>query len=246
MNDRSLSPPSALRLPAALLLAGQLLHIGVTLFHAGGDANDHHAIFATYALSGTWTLVHFGQFLAMAVLLAGLFGLCRALDGEAGPAGWAARLGAAAAVAALALYGVLQAVDGVALKQAVDAWAGASGADRAARFASAEAVRWLEWGMRSYHDVALGLALALLATALARTAGVPRPIAWLAGLSGVAYLAQGWLAGSEGFSPAQSTAIVAAWAIGLAWMVWLAAVAFRAASRRPAGIGPVTVVTSHR
>src|SRR5207245_1108835 len=59
---------------------------------------------------------------------------------------WAGRFGAASAVVALALYGVLQAVDGVANKQVDDAWVAAPAADKAARFASAEAIRWLEWG----------------------------------------------------------------------------------------------------
>jgi hypothetical protein len=48
----------------------------------------------------------------------------------------------------LALYGVLQAVDGVALKQVVDAWASAPEAEKVERFATAEAIRWLEWGVR--------------------------------------------------------------------------------------------------
>jgi len=61
-------------------------------------------------------------------------------------------------------------------------------------------MRWLEWGVRSYLDFALGVALLLLAVAVVRTAGVPRPIAYLMGLSGVTYLVQGWVVGSEGFS----------------------------------------------
>ena len=44
--------------------------------------------------------------------------------------------------------------------------------------ASAEAIRRLEWGARSYQDFALGLALLLFAAAGARTAWVTRPIAW--------------------------------------------------------------------
>ena len=47
-------------------------------------------------------------------------------------------------IAALALYGVLQAVDGVALKEAVDAGVSAPDAEKAARFGNAETVRWLE------------------------------------------------------------------------------------------------------
>lgn len=136
----------SLRLSATLLLVGQLLYIVVTQFHADGDANNHPAVFAEYAGSGIWTVIHLGQFAGMAIFLAGLLALFFALDVQAGTARWAGRFGAASAVATLALYGVLQAVDGVALKQAVNAWAGAPDAEKAARFASAEAIRWLEWG----------------------------------------------------------------------------------------------------
>ena len=86
-------------------------------------------------------------------------------------------------------------------------------AEKAARFASAEAMRWLEWGVRSYQDFALGLALLLFAAAVVRTAGVPRPIAYLMGLSGLTYLVQGWVVGSEGFSGTHTILIVLAWVL---------------------------------
>ena len=218
---------SSLRLAATLLLVGQLLFILITQFHTGGEANDHPAIFAAYAASETWTAVHVGQFAAMAILLAGLLALFFAIEIQAGTASWSGRFGAAAAVVALALYGALQAVDGVANKEADVAWVSAPDAEKAARFASAEAIRWIEWGMRSYHDYALGLALLLIAAALLRAARIPRPIAYLMGLSGLTYLVQGWVAGTEGFSQTQSIAIVLAWVLSLAWMIWLVAVARR-------------------
>ncbi|MEP9371265.1 DUF4386 family protein [Mesorhizobium sp. KR1-2] len=221
------SSRAALRLSARLLLAGQLLYILVTQLHAGGDANDHPAIFTEYADNGIWTAVHLGQFMSMAILLAGLIVLFFALDARAATARLVGLCGAAAATASLALYGVLQAVDGVALKQAVSAWASAPEAEKAARFASAEAIRWLEWGMRSYQDSAMGLASLLFAVSLARTAWVPRPIAYLMGLTGLTYLVQGWLAGSQGFTAAHSIAIVLGWLLSLVWMVWLAVVAWR-------------------
>jgi hypothetical protein len=224
-NTGTIGP--SLRLSATLLLVGQLLYIIFTLFHTGGDANDHPAIFAAYAGSESWTAVHAGQFAAMAILLGGLLALAFVLEGQAGAARWAGRFGAASAVAALALYGALQAVDGVANKQADLAWVSALDAEKAARFASAEAIRWVEWGMRSYHDYALGLALLLFAAAVAWTAWVPRPIAYLMGLTGLAYLVQGWVVGAEGFSQSVSNAIVVAWVLGLAWMIWLAIVAWR-------------------
>ncbi|CDX22174.1 conserved membrane hypothetical protein [Mesorhizobium sp. ORS 3324] len=227
LTEPPASPRNLLGPSSRLLLAGQVLYIVVTQFHAGGDANDHHAIFATYAENAIWTAVHLGQFAGMAMLLGGLAALSFALDEEEEATRWLGRAGGAVAVAALALYGALQAVDGVALKQAVNAWAGAPEAEKAARFASAEAIRWLEWGMRSYQDFAMGLALLLFAAALARTAWIARPAGWLMGLCGLAYLAQGWVAGTQGFTLAQSVAIVLSWGLGLAWMIWLAVAARR-------------------
>jgi hypothetical protein len=229
---------SSLRLSAALLLVGQLLYIVVTLFHTGGEANDHPAIFAAYAASQEWTVVHLAQFAAMAILLAGLLALFYALDVQAATARWASRFGAASAVAALALYGVLQAVDGVANKQADAAWVSAPDAEKAARFASAEAIRWIEWGVRSYQNYALGLAVLLFAAAVLRTAWIPRPIAVLMGLSGLTYLVQGWVVGSEGFSQTMSNAIVLAYVLDVAWMIWLLVVAWRMHDSEPLSRGP--------
>lgn len=218
---------SSLRLSSTLLLVGQLFYIVITQFHTGGNANDHHAIFAAYAESDIWTAVHAGQFVAMAIVLAGLLSLADVTDVQDFLARWSSRFGAAAAIAALALYGALQAVDGVANKQADVAWLNAPGAEEAARFASAEAIRWIEWGLRSYYDYSLGLALILIGLAVTRFHWAPRPIGYLIGLSGLVYLGQGWLAGVEGFSQSQSIAIVLAWVVSLLWMIWLAVVAQR-------------------
>jgi hypothetical protein len=68
---------ASLRMSAALLLAGQVLYIVVTQFHAGGAANDHPAIFAVYAGNGIWKAVHVGQFVCAAILLGGLVVLPR-------------------------------------------------------------------------------------------------------------------------------------------------------------------------
>lgn len=211
----------SLRLAAALLLLGQLLFIAITLLHTGGEANNHPVIFAAYAASESWKTVHVGQFAAMAILLAGLFALYFALDIQTQTARFAGRIGAAFTVATLALYGVLQAVDGVANKQAVDAWVSAPEPEKAARFASAESIRWLEWGVRSYQNFTLGIALLLFAAAVVRTIGIPRPIAYVMALAGVTYLVQGWVVGSMGFAQAETIAIEVAYLLNLVWMIWL-------------------------
>jgi len=190
----------SLRLAAVLLLAGQVLYIVITLFHADGNANDHPAVFAEYAASASWTLVHIGQFAAMAIMTTGLIAFSYVVDPQVAVAKWASRFGTALAVASLALYGVLQAVDGVANKQADLAWVSASPVEKAARFASAESIRWIEWGVRSYQDFMLGLALLLFGVAALKTVWLPKPVAWLMLLTGIVYLVQGWIVGVEGFS----------------------------------------------
>jgi hypothetical protein len=47
------------------------------------------------------------------------------------------------------------------------------------------------------------------------------------GLSGLTYLVQGWVVGSEGFSGTHDTLIVLAWVLSVAWMVWLVVIAWR-------------------
>ncbi|HJQ54628.1 MAG TPA: hypothetical protein VJ825_12380 [Gemmatimonadaceae bacterium] len=226
MNAKIDAP--SLRLPGTLLLVGQVLYIIVTQFHADGPANNHPVVFAEYASSGMWTAVHLGQFLSMSILLGGVFGLALSLDAHNPVARMASRFGAALAVVALALYGALQAVDGVANKQADVAWMSAAGAEKAARFASAEAIRWIEWGLRSYQDVAMGLALLLITAAVVRTTWLPRALGYLIGLSGIVYIVQGWVVGVQGFSSSESILIVLAWALTLAWVIWLMTVARRA------------------
>lgn len=222
MSDRK-----ALRLSAVLLLGGFITYVVVTFLHTGGPANDHPVIFEDYAGSHDWAAVHLGQFAGMAVIVAGLLALHASLAVRGGAAAWLARLGAVSAGVALGLYGVLQAVDGVALKQAVDAWVSAPNADKAARFASAETIRWLEWGTRSYQSYLLGLALILLGAAVALSKRNPKTLGFLMGLTGLAYLAQGWTLGSDGFSAGNTTAILAGYVLMLASTLWLTVLAWR-------------------
>jgi hypothetical protein len=231
MDQVTLDRGKALRLAAWLLVAGQILYVAVTLLHTGGEANNHHEIFAAYAASDSWTIVHVAQFACTAILLGGLLALVFGLDTNSETARWTGRFGAAVTVATFALYGAVLAVDGVTLTEAVNAWASAPEAEKAARFATAEAVRWLEWGMRSYENFAFGLALLLLAVTAALTARIPRPIAYLMGLSGLAYWVQGWTAGSEGFSPAHVLGIEAAEVINVVWAIWLLVAASRKQNR---------------
>jgi hypothetical protein len=224
-----------LRRSAILLVVGFMFYLVVGLLHPDGPANDHRAVFAEYAASASWTAVHLGQFVGMVVIIAGLLVLYSALAVQAGGATWTARLGAVSGAVALGLYGVLQAVDGVALKQAVDAWVSAPDAEKAARFSGAEAIRWLEWGARSYQSFMFGLTLILLGAAVAVTAELPKALGYLMALSGLAYLVQGWVLGTEGFSANNTFPTLAGYVLILAWIVWLVVFAWwtKASVRAP-------------
>ncbi len=219
----------SLRLAATLLLAGQVIFILVTQLQTGGDANHHSSIFVKYAESGSWVGVHALQFGATALMVAGLVVLSFALAARSRGPAWAARMGAALAVVSLAMYGVLQAVDGIGNKQVDHAWANAPEGEEAIRFASAEAMRWLEWGVSSYHAYALGLSLLLFAVAAAavQAGTIPRAIPFLIGLAGIAYIAKGWVGGTDGFNGNHSTLIVLTWVFSLAWMIWLVVITWR-------------------
>src|SRR3954453_18031730 len=112
MPDRS-----AFRFAASLLFAGIVFSLIAGMFHPDREpANNHAAVFGEYASSASWTAVHLGQFVGMAIIVAGLLGFFFPLSGTAGQIGWVKRFGVVSAIVALALYGVLQAVDGGALR----------------------------------------------------------------------------------------------------------------------------------
>lgn len=67
----------------------------------------------------------------------------------------------------------------------------------------------------------------LFAAVVVRKALISRPVANLMGIAGLTFLAQGWLAGAEGFSHAHTSAIVSAKVLDAVWMTWLLIAASR-------------------
>src|ERR671915_57647 len=183
----------ALKLSGALLLIGFVVNaIQRMLLHPTGAEDDHEAIFTEYADSDVWVATHLAEFVLILVALAGLLALCRALRRETP---YLALLAAGGIVASSAAWAALQAVDGVTLKQAVDAWAAASGTEKATRYADAETTRWIEWGLQGYFRVLLGMAFLLLGAAAVVSRLVP---SWL----GVLLVVGGLLSLAVGFSVA--------------------------------------------
>lgn len=189
-------------LAAALIVVSFAVYVVASIYHPSGiDPNNHPAVFAQYAASSYWTLDHAGWFVQTAMLIAGVLVLFYALDLTEGLASSVARLGIAFAAVAIALTAIRDLVDGVVLKRAVDAWVSAPEAEKAARFAGAETVRWFEEASASYQGFVLGFTLILLAVLIVWTARAPRSVGLLLGVGGVGYLAFGWILGVAGFAP---------------------------------------------
>jgi hypothetical protein len=165
------------------MVAGLVLNAVSTAFHPGGAEDNHEVIFAQYANSDPWIAVHLGQFVGVLLTLGGLLVLCRAM--RAADQALLPYLASAATVATAAIWAVLQGLDGVGLKQAVDAWQGASGTEEAMRLAGAEVIRWLEWGFQSYFRLLLGLALLLVGAGILVSRLLASWLGWAAVLAGV-------------------------------------------------------------
>jgi hypothetical protein len=209
-----------LRLSGGLLLGGFVVNaIQRMLLHPTGAEDDHEAIFTEYAESDVWVFTHFLELVLVLVAFAGLLVLCRVLRREAP---YLALLAAGAVIVTSATWAVLQGVDGVTLKQSVDAWAAASGTEEATRFADAETVRWIEWGLQSYFRVVLGVAFLLLGAAAVVSRFVPTWLGVLLVVAGLLSLAVGISVGyaglESGFQDAVGIAlqlVVLAFAVGV-------------------------------
>ncbi|MGO4664461.1 hypothetical protein AB4Z14_21575 [Terrabacter sp. 2TAF16] len=204
LHTASRSGPRPALVSAVLLVSGAALAVVGGVLHPHEEPpNSHAAVFAEYARSTDWVWVHYLQFASAAVVVAGFLAMGQALS-RAGVAPLLVRLGDAAAAATAALIAANMAVDGVALKRAVDAWATAGPADRASRFAAAETVRWLEWGVNSFFLLLLGVTVLVFATALLRQAHRGTRVR-LAGMSGAfaggLLVVNGLAVGAHGFEP---------------------------------------------
>jgi hypothetical protein len=219
-----------LRMGTVSLALGLVMAVVFEAMHPSREnPNDNPRVFAEYAQSNSWLTIHLGQLVGALLLLAGLGALSSSLAlGRPVSAAWA-RLATGAAVAAAAAYGVLQVVDGVALKRAVDAWAAAPDDQRTAAFTSAQTVRWIEYGLNALTFSLVGLTVALIGVAILTGGRFPRWAGAWAAAAGLAYLVKGLGVAYQGFA-GSVTGLIAlilfgAWVPVAAWLMWRRAAA---------------------
>jgi hypothetical protein len=163
MHKSSFSPLR--RVSAIAALVGVLLLFTGTFLHpSSADPNNAIAAFTEYAADRMWVFSHLMQLLGCLSIAASLVLFSQAL--MAGPAAAWARLGRAGAIASMAMFSALQAVDGVALKIMVDRWSAAAEPDKAMVFQIAYGVRQIEIGLASISSLLFGLTILIYGIAI--------------------------------------------------------------------------------
>ncbi len=196
-----------------------LLVLGTFLHPAGADPNVPSLAFAEYAADRTWVASHTLQ-LAGAVALVG--SLLLSFSGRPWRAHGAVAVGTATAAATIAATAVLQAVDGIALNNMVDAWAAASGPEQQSLFSAAYAVRQVEIGLAAVSSTLGGASVLAYSCALALEPHTRRAIVWAGVLTGAATMAGAAAMSYTGFS---SVAMAITMPAGIAMVAWVVAVA---------------------
>ena len=134
--------------------------------------------------------------------------------------GWA-RIAAGGAIASLAITTALQAVDGIALKRMVDAWAAAPAAQKEGAFLAAVAVRQVEIGLASTLSLLFGLTVSVYGIALLGDRTYPKWVGGLAMVGGVPTMVAGVVMAYAGFSGLTMAITMPASGILLVWILTL-------------------------
>jgi hypothetical protein len=229
--------PALLRLGAALGLLGIVVQVVMDRLHPHQVApNDSVLVFREYAGSRGWTAVHIGQFAGTLLIVLALVALARTLSAQSGAAGALALVATVTAVLVAAVFAVQMAVDGVALKAAIQAWTAAdTPVSQAATFQVAESVRWTEKGLGGFFQILNGATLVCLGCSIALGDRYPTWLGLVGAAGGVAFIVGGVATAHTGFSPEAGrfllpgTVLLAVVLVGAVVLMW------RRAGGRPVG-----------
>ena len=217
------------RLAAIAAIGGAaLLAVGTYLHPMSADPNVPLAAFTEYAADQHWVASHLTQLAGVALMVAALALFSRMM--AAGPADVAASLGKVFAVASLAVASALQAVDGVALRAMVNAWAATPEPSRQMLFVAAFGVRQIEIGLASIGSLLFGITAAIYGFAiLIDSRRFPKWLGLVAIAGGVPTAISGVVIAYTGFSGLEMAINMPSSIVILLWMVTMGAYAWRTA-----------------
>jgi hypothetical protein len=217
-------------------LAGLAIAIVSTIIHPTGTGEqlmNNPFIFAVYA-DDLWVASHIGQFAGILLIYAGGFvALFRLLSrSESGTvASTLAWFGLVIAILTASTFTILQAVDGIALKIAVDTWYAIPPdidreGEKAIALRVAEGLRWTEWGIQAYYRILQGAVALIFGVAIVKSVILHRWIGAVGIAAGATGIAAGVVVAYVGFSSARdlvadlSTLILYPWLVILAIFMW--------------------------
>jgi Domain of unknown function (DUF4386) len=207
------------------IVSSVLLFVGTYLHPLKADPNEAVAAFTEYAADQLWVASHLMQLAGVVLMVAALLFLAQQLESVSGT-GWS-RIAAGGAIASLAVATALQAVDGIALKVMVDAWAVAPAAQKEVAFYAAYAVRRVEIGLASTLSFVFGLSVIVYGVALLVDHTYPKWMGGLAIVGGVPTMVAGVMIAYTGFSKLATTVNMPASSILLVWMLTLGVLMWR-------------------
>jgi hypothetical protein len=192
-----------LRIGSITFLIGLAIFIISSAFHAGReDPTNHLRVFAEYANSPPWIAAHIGQFVGDILIFAGGFvALFRLLvQSESMTVSVLAWIGFAISIIAASTLSILQAVDGIALKRAVDSCVVAPAEEKMAAFRVAEGIRWTEVGTNSIYRILQGTVAIVFGVAITLSRIVGRWICAIGIFAGALTIAAGVEVAYVGFA----------------------------------------------
>ena len=171
-QTQSQSQRPLLRIGSIAFLAGVIIVIVSTTIHPSTeDPSNHPIVFAEYANDDSWIAVHIGQFAGGIMVFAGGFVALFRLLVQSGSsiASILAWFGLAVAIMTASAIAVLQAVDGITLKMAVDSWVAAPPEEKAITFRVAEGIRYIEYGTNSIFRILQGTVAVIFGVAIVKS-----------------------------------------------------------------------------
>ena len=184
-----------LRIGSITFLIGLAIFIISSAFHTSReDPTNHLRVFAEYANSPPWIAAHMDQFAGEIIIFAGgSIALFRLLvqSSESMTVSVLAWIGFAISIIAASTLSILQAVDGIALKRAVDSCVVAPAEEKMAAFRVAEGIRWTEVGTNSIYRILQGTVAIVFGIAITLSRIVGRWIGAIAIFAGAVTIAAG-------------------------------------------------------
>jgi hypothetical protein len=232
-----------LRMGAVAFIAGLAIAVISTIIHPTGTGEElmnNPFIFAVYAEDDLWIASHIGQFTGILLIYAGgfvaLFRLLSRSESGTAVASALAWFGLVTAIITASTFTILQAVDGIALKIAVDTWyaipsspetgAGEQEGEKAIALRVAEGLRWTEWGVQAYYRMLQGAVALIFGVAIIKGTVLGKWIGAIGIAAGAVGIAAGVIVAYVGFSSVRdpiadlSTLILYPWIVILGVFIW--------------------------